>query len=377
VASVEPYLVRWSDITLAHGGEHIRIDGIGFTAIGRLHLLQLLQAQAASVGVAPRYETALADLDAFSGFDLVIGADGVNSLVRRSHAAAFGASVSYLSNRFAWFGTRKPFDTLTQTFRRSPMGAFNAHHYRYSAEMSTFIVEVDEGTFTDGRLAGMGEAEIRRLCEATFSETLDGWPLVSNRSVWRQFPQVRNERWHHRNMVLVGDALHTAHFSIGAGTRLALEDAIALVRALDEHRHGRHLQSQVVHLRSRGAGARGIRELEGRHRPRDRRGSGLHRGVASPTRRRPSGQALRLRRLRHRRLRQRARRDDQRALRWVAGISPRGRVRRHAFVVCSWGDAAYSHVMRHGGSRQISAESKPGCENRPGGDAPVLWRGVT
>jgi 2-polyprenyl-6-methoxyphenol hydroxylase-like FAD-dependent oxidoreductase len=235
VAAIDPHLVRWSDVTLAHAGERIRIDGIGFTAIGRLQLLQLLQARAASVGVVPRYGTALADLDAFSGFDLVIGADGVNSLVRRCHAADFGADVAYLSNRFAWFGTRKPFETLTQTFRRTPSGAFNAHHYRYSGEMSTFIVEVDESTFANGHLAAMSEGELRRVCEETFSEALDGWPLISNNSVWRQFPQVRNERWHHGNRVLVGDALHTAHFSIGSGTRLALEDVMALVRALDEH----------------------------------------------------------------------------------------------------------------------------------------------
>jgi 2-polyprenyl-6-methoxyphenol hydroxylase-like FAD-dependent oxidoreductase len=235
VAAIEPHLVRWADITLVHCGERIRIDGIGFTAIGRLHLLRLLQARAASVGVAPRYATTLADLGAFSGFDLVIGADGVNSLVRRSHAAAFGASVSYLSNRFAWFGTRKPFATLTQTFRTTPLGAFNAHHYRYSGEMSTFIVEVDEATFRAGGLGSMSEAEVRGVCQETFCEALGGEALISNKSVWRQFPQVRNERWHHGNMVLVGDALHTAHFSIGSGTRLALEDVIALVEALETH----------------------------------------------------------------------------------------------------------------------------------------------
>lgn len=235
VAAIEPHLIRWSDITLVHAGERIRIDGIGFTAIGRLHLLQLLQARAASVGVVPRYETTLADLDAFAGFDLVIGADGVNSLVRRSNEVAFGASVSYLSNRFAWFGTRKPFETLTQTFRKTSRGAFNAHHYRFSREMSTFIVEVDERTFLDAGFAGMSEPDVRRMCEETFSDALRGEPLISNKSLWRQFPLVRNECWHHDNMVLVGDALHTAHFSIGSGTRLALEDVIALVQALDDH----------------------------------------------------------------------------------------------------------------------------------------------
>jgi 2-polyprenyl-6-methoxyphenol hydroxylase-like FAD-dependent oxidoreductase len=232
VAAVEPHLVRWSDITLDLPDSRIRIDGIGFAGIGRLQLLTLLEARLASVGLAPRYNTATADLSAFDHFDLVIGADGVNSVVRRSVGAEFGTTSTELTNRFVWYGTRRPFETLTQTFRRTPLGVFNAHHYRFAAGMSTFIVETDAATFEGGALGRLDDDELRRTLEHVFTDVLGGEPLISNRSVWRRFPQLSNACWHVGNRVLVGDALHTAHFSIGSGTRLALEDVQALVGAL-------------------------------------------------------------------------------------------------------------------------------------------------
>jgi 2-polyprenyl-6-methoxyphenol hydroxylase-like FAD-dependent oxidoreductase len=234
-AAIAPHLESWTDITLVHGGERVRIDGVGFAAIGRLKLLQLLQERARSAGVAPSYRHAVGDLGEVAEADLVVGADGVNSLVRRTHAAAFGATTTYLSNRFAWFGTAQPFDTLTQTFRRSDLGDFNAHHYRYAPAMSTFIVEVTEATFRRSGFDRMDEAASTAACARVFAADLDGHPLVSNHSVWRQFPIVRNARWSVDRCVLIGDALHTAHFSIGSGTRLAMEDAIALDRALAAH----------------------------------------------------------------------------------------------------------------------------------------------
>ena len=234
-AAIVPHMESWSDIALVLRGERIVIDGVGFAAIGRLKLLQLLQARARSVGVEPVYRRAIKTLDELDGFDLVVGADGVNSLVRRSLSDEFGAGVDYLTNRFAWFGTTKRFETLTQTFIKTELGSFNAHHYRFTPELSTFVVEVDAATFARAGFAAMSEAETRALCERVFAEALDGHALISNNSIWRQFPLVHNARWSHANRVLIGDALHTAHFSIGSGTRLAMEDAIALDKALVAH----------------------------------------------------------------------------------------------------------------------------------------------
>ena len=235
-AAIAPHMESWHDMTLSLRGERVVIDGIGFSAIGRLPLLQLLQARAASVGVTPIYRHAVKSLDELADFDLVVGADGVNSLVRRAHEQGLGASVRLLTNRFAWFGTQQRFETLTQTFVETEQGAFNAHHYRHAPGMSTFVVETNEQTFARAGLAHMDDAAARALCERIFAGILGGHPLVSNNSIWRQFPLVHNARWSHGNCVLLGDALHTAHFSIGSGTRLAMEDAIALDKALTAHR---------------------------------------------------------------------------------------------------------------------------------------------
>jgi len=230
--AIAPRMETWRDLTLDLRGQRIRIDGIGFAAIGRLTLLQLLQDRARSVGVEPRFNTRLDDLSLFDGYDLVIGADGLNSVVRTGAPVRFGTTLTHLGNKFIWYGTTQPFDTLTQSFRDSRWGPFNAHHYRYRQGMSTFIVETGPETWERAGLDRMGEAETRALCEEVFADVLDGHGLVSNNSYWRNFPQLWNERWWDGNRVLLGDALHTAHFSIGSGTRLALEDAIALVEAL-------------------------------------------------------------------------------------------------------------------------------------------------
>lgn len=232
---IAPALETWSGITLVHKGERIEIDGIGFTAVGRLHLLKLMRERAASVGVDVRYNTTIApEHGALAAADLVVLADGVNSAHRQAAAEAFGVRIEQSANRFAWFGTTKRFETLTQTFVRPELGAFNAHHYRYAPAMSTFIVECDAATFERVGFAAKSEDETKAICERVFAETLDGHPLIANRSIWRQFPHIRCERWSVGNRVLMGDALRTAHFSIGSGTRLAIEDAIALADALDE-----------------------------------------------------------------------------------------------------------------------------------------------
>lgn len=232
---VVPAMRRWTDLALVHRGQRITIDGVGFAAIGRLQLLQLLQQRLASVDIVPEYRTALDDAQTLQGWDLVVAADGANSFVRRTHEAAFGTRVEPLQNRFVWYGTTQPFDTLTQTFISTEHGGMNAHHYPYADGMSTFIVECAPDTWQRAGFAQRSEDETRTLLQQAFADTLGGRPLVANKSLWRQFPKIRNERWSVGNTVLVGDALRTAHFSIGSGTRLAFEDVIGLSKALREH----------------------------------------------------------------------------------------------------------------------------------------------
>jgi 2-polyprenyl-6-methoxyphenol hydroxylase-like FAD-dependent oxidoreductase len=233
VDAIAPRMESWNNITLNLRGESVEIDGVGFSSIGRLDLLTILQQRASSVGITPQYETTVESVDALTGYDLIVAADGLNSLVRRSFEREFGASVSWSANKFAWYGTTKRFATLSQTFVETGLGTFNAHHYRYAPGMSTFLVECDPATWQRYGFADKTLEASQAICEQVFAATLDGHGLVSNKSVWRNFPWIWNERWSLRNMVLIGDALHSAHFSIGSGTRLAIEDAIALAKALE------------------------------------------------------------------------------------------------------------------------------------------------
>jgi 2-polyprenyl-6-methoxyphenol hydroxylase-like FAD-dependent oxidoreductase len=236
VDAIAPRMESWNNITLNLRGESVEIDGVGFSSIGRLDLLGVLQQRVRAVGVTPQYDTLIASLDQLAGYDLIVAADGLNSLVRRSFEGDFGASVSYSANKFAWYGTPGRFETLSQTFVETGRGAFNAHHYRYAPGMSTFLVECDRATWQRYGFADKTVEESKAICETVFANTLGGQPLVSNKSVWRNFPWIWNEHWSFKNMVLVGDALHSAHFSIGSGTRLAIEDVIALVKALEAER---------------------------------------------------------------------------------------------------------------------------------------------
>jgi 2-polyprenyl-6-methoxyphenol hydroxylase-like FAD-dependent oxidoreductase len=236
VDAIAPRMQSWDNITVNLRGESVDIDGVGFSSIGRLELLTILQQRLRPVGVTPRYNTAIASMDQLAGYDLIVAADGLNSSVRRWFEGEFGASVSYSANKFAWYGTPRRFETLSQTFVQTDLGAFNAHHYRYAPNMSTFLVECDPATWHRYGFADKTVEQSQAICEQVFAGTLDGCPLLSNKSVWRSFPWIWNEHWSFKNIVLIGDALHSAHFSIGSGTRLAIEDGIALVKALEAER---------------------------------------------------------------------------------------------------------------------------------------------
>lgn len=230
---IAPHMETWRNMTLDLNGEQIVLDGVGFSAIGRLKLLQLLQQRVRAVGVEAQFGRTVEAIPELGEADLIVGADGINSVVRRAYDCEFRTTLTHAGNKFAWYGTTRRFETLSQTFVETEQGPFNAHHYRYAPDMSTFLVECDKATWERYGFASKSIEESKAVCEAIFAETLKGHPLISNRSIWRNFPWLWNERWHFRNAVLLGDALHTAHFSIGSGTRLAMEDAIALVKALE------------------------------------------------------------------------------------------------------------------------------------------------
>ena len=234
--AIRPALEHWRDSILYLNGREIRIDGQGYNSIGRLRLLKILRERAASVGIVPKYNHVIDDLDALGPADLIVGADGANSVVRRSREADFGTGITLLTNRFAWYGTTKRFEALSHTFVQNELGTFNAHHHRHAPDMSTVVIEMDETTYFRAGFETMPLDQAQVLCERIFADMLQGHKLISNKSIWRQFPKITNKHWSVGNRVLLGDALHTAHFSIGSGTRLALEDAVALADALAGHK---------------------------------------------------------------------------------------------------------------------------------------------
>jgi 2-polyprenyl-6-methoxyphenol hydroxylase-like FAD-dependent oxidoreductase len=217
-----------------HREERVDIDGNGFSAIGRLELNEFLQALCAAAGVEIEYRRAIASATELNDCDLLVGADGANSALRRSLEREFEPELTWLTNRFAWYGTPQLFECLSLTFRANTDGFFVAHHYRHSSSMSTFVVECDEATWRRSGLDRMSDENSRAYCETVFAPDLAGHPLITNKSVWRQFPLLACRRWSVNYLILIGDALRTVHFSIGSGTRLAFEDAIALDRAFAE-----------------------------------------------------------------------------------------------------------------------------------------------
>jgi anthraniloyl-CoA monooxygenase len=226
---------RWDDIEIHYRGETLRSTGHGFSGLSRKMLLSILAERCRELGVRLCHEREIRDLDEVRGADLILICDGVNSRFREQHAERFRPAIDVRPNKFVWFGTSKPFPAFTFYFKRDAHGLWRVHAYQYEPGASTFIVEARDETWRAAGMEDAGEAETMAFCERLFAEELARHRLVSNRSIWRSFPTVRNERWHDGNLVLMGDAAHTAHFSVGSGTKLAMEDAIALVEALEGH----------------------------------------------------------------------------------------------------------------------------------------------
>jgi 2-polyprenyl-6-methoxyphenol hydroxylase-like FAD-dependent oxidoreductase len=228
------HMEQWPEITIVHNDTRIPVAGNGFTAIGRLELLTLLYDFTEALGVNIEFETEKTSLADLGEADLIVGANGAFSWVRAENEAKFGTTVDWRPNRFIWYGATKPFNSLTLTFRDTDAGVFCAHHYRYSPERSTFLVEVTDATWHRAGFETMSAEDTVAYCERVFANDLEGHRILSNNSYWRQFPAVWNERWSFDNVVLIGDALRTAHFSIGSGTRLAMEDSLALFKAFKD-----------------------------------------------------------------------------------------------------------------------------------------------
>src|SRR3989440_3291627 len=252
IDDVDPLLLRaltdhgvhWNEIEVRIHGERWRCGGNGMAAIARMTLLRLLHEQAAAAGVDLRFEHNVPDPAVLVGdYDLVVGADGANSAVRRLLEAELSPTVTVASAKFIWLATTKLFDGLTFIHERGPDGVFAVHGYPFGPDASTFIVETDEESW---RRAGLDAFDVsqppgpsdlvsKAYLEALFADHLDGHPLLVNNSRWGNFRTLRCERWWRGNVVILGDAAHTAHFSVGSGTKMAMEDAAALVGCLTGH----------------------------------------------------------------------------------------------------------------------------------------------
>src|SRR6185503_14257646 len=243
-AEIRRRFAYWTDIetwleTAPGRMECVRSTGHGFCGLSRKRLLQILQRRARELGVRLEFERELRDDAEVGRADLVLASDGINSFVRAKYAAYFGPTVEQRKCRFAWFGTTKPLDAFTFVFRANEHGLFQVHAYPFQRgasggepPLSTWIVECHEDVWKRAGFDRASESETVRALEDLFAPELDGHPLLTNKSVWRSFPVIRCEKWVRWNTVLVGDAAHTAHFSIGSGTKLAMEDAIVLAGAL-------------------------------------------------------------------------------------------------------------------------------------------------
>ena len=219
----------WDNVDVVHRQEKISIHGNSFSGIARLQLLKILQRRCEQLGAELLFRTEVPDLDSLkANCDLLVAADGVNSTARKQYSKQFLPRLDVRPNRYIWYGTNRLFHGLTLTFRENETGVFASHSYKFNQTTSTFIIECDQETWDRAGFATMSDDETRKYLEKVFAPDLDGQSLLSNNSKWINFLLVKNDNWFFENVAMIGDALHTAHFSIGSGTKLALEDAIAL-----------------------------------------------------------------------------------------------------------------------------------------------------
>jgi anthraniloyl-CoA monooxygenase len=222
----------WDDIVVARDGESVSIAGNGFCGCSRKTLLQLLQQRCREEGVNLHFEQNVADLSQFADSDIILATDGIGSAIRTQFQKEFGTKIELKKNRFVWLGSTKPLDAFTYFFRSTPHGTIVAHSYQYEEGRSTWIFECSDETWQKHGFEVTNEADTMAKIAEIFAEELDGHALISNKSHWRQFPHVTNENWYHNNLVLLGDAKATAHYSIGSGTKLAMDCAIGLSDAV-------------------------------------------------------------------------------------------------------------------------------------------------
>ncbi|WP_377847723.1 bifunctional salicylyl-CoA 5-hydroxylase/oxidoreductase [Bosea sp. UC22_33] len=234
-AAIRDNFAYWDDIEIHFKGDIFRVPGNGFCGCSRRSLLMLVQARARELGVNLHFGQDIADAETLKrDYDLVVGADGINSRIRENWRERFQPQTDLRPNHFTWMGSTRPFDAFTFFFKETEHGVFIAHCYQYEAGRSTWVLETDPETFAKAGLGAMDEAQSAAFLEGVFAEELEGHKLITNRSLWRNFPMIRCRNWVVENIVLIGDAKATAHFSIGSGTKLAMEDAIALHKAMGQ-----------------------------------------------------------------------------------------------------------------------------------------------
>src|SRR5438094_4360695 len=232
--SIRRSFAYWDDVEIVYKGRALRCAGNGFCGCSRITLLKLLQERCRELGVELRFQ-AEAGVEDFPDSDLIVAADGINSRTREAYGEHFKPSVDLRPNKFVWLGSTRPLDAFKYFFKETEHGILLAHCYQYEKDASTWIIETNADTWERSGFDTMDEAQMLRALEVPFAEELGGHGLIANRSLWRNFPNIRNTTWVMDKVVLVGDAKATAHFSIGSGTKLAMEDAIALFEAFRKH----------------------------------------------------------------------------------------------------------------------------------------------